>query len=163
MNSFRLDALRATNEKRPGGNRGATEDVTNGLAAVRNWNVQAPFRIAAGSKQAELCLMPSQHETVVRARAVRGRLLAVARACAELGVPLPERAKLAEAIGCTPRQIARYMALLIADGVVERRTWKWRMADMSDFPPPLTQPTATCVAWSGCPLMATGCSPRRRG
>lgn len=70
----------------------------------------------------------SQHIIVARAREARERLLAVAEACTELGVPLPERAKLAEAIGCTPRQMARHLAALIDQGVVERRTWKWRMA-----------------------------------
>ena len=49
--------------------------------------------------------------------------------------------------------MARYMALLIADGVVERHAWKWRMADMSDFPLPSPSRAATCVGMERMPAL----------
>lgn len=58
------------------------------------------------------------------AAGLRARLLTIAEVCAEFGVPLPMRAKLAKAIGASQRQIDRYMERLLADGVVARRTHK---------------------------------------
>lgn len=67
----------------------------------------------------------SSQQSEIRAQALRARLATLAEVCAELGVPLPLRKQLAPAIGCTPRQIDRYMAVLIAEGVLAPRTGKF--------------------------------------
>ena len=48
----------------------------------------------------------------------RERLLAVMRVCHRLGQPLPPRTRLAPLVGCTTRQIHRYVERLKAEGVV---------------------------------------------
>lgn len=63
--------------------------------------------------------MPSQHETVARARALRGRLLAIAEACASAGIPLPMRRDLARLTGATRRQIDRHISYLRDIGRIE--------------------------------------------
>jgi hypothetical protein len=69
----------------------------------------------------------SSQQSEIRARALRARLSTLAEVCAELGVALPPRKLLAPALGATVRQMDRYLAILIAEGAVQRRTWKWRM------------------------------------
>jgi DNA-binding FadR family transcriptional regulator len=51
----------------------------------------------------------------------RERLLAVMRVCHRLGQPLPPRTRLAPLVGCTTRQIHRYVERLKAEGVVTLR------------------------------------------
>lgn len=63
--------------------------------------------------------MPSQTETVARARALRGRLLAIAEACASAGIPLPMRRDLARLTGATRRQIDRHISYLRDIGRIE--------------------------------------------
>ena len=67
--------------------------------------------------------MPSQAETVSRARAVRGRLLAIAEASYAAGIPLPMRDELARITGATRRQIDRHISYLRDVGriTIERR------------------------------------------
>ena len=71
----------------------------------------------------------SSQQSELRARALRARLSTLAEVCAELGVHLPPRKLLAPAIGCTLRQMDRYLAILIAEGAVAPRTYKnaWRV------------------------------------
>ena len=66
----------------------------------------------------------SSQASEIRARALRARLSTLAEVCAELEVPLPLRKQLAPALGATLRQMDRYMAVLIAEGVLAPRTGK---------------------------------------
>jgi hypothetical protein len=67
----------------------------------------------------------SSQASETRARALRARLSTLAEICAELGVHLPPRKLLAPALGATDRQIARYCAALLAEGVLRHRTHKY--------------------------------------
>ena len=51
-------------------------------------------------------------------QANRERLLAVMRVCHRLRQPLPPRTRLAPLVGCTSRQLHRYVERLKAEGVV---------------------------------------------
>jgi hypothetical protein len=55
---------------------------------------------------------------------MRARLSSLAEVCAELGVHLPPRKLLARALGATLRQMDRYCAALLAEGVLRHRTHK---------------------------------------
>ena len=66
----------------------------------------------------------SSQASEIRAQAMRARLSTLAEVCAELGVHLPPRKLLAPALGATDRQIARYCAALLAEGVLQHRTHK---------------------------------------
>ena len=50
--------------------------------------------------------------------ALRQRLLAVMRVCHRLRQPLPPRTRLAPLVGCTSRQLHRYIERLRAEGLV---------------------------------------------
>ena len=65
--------------------------------------------------KAELC--PMQHPPHP-SQANRERLLAVMRVCHRLRQPLPPRTRLAPLVGCTSRQLHRYVERLKAEGVV---------------------------------------------
>jgi hypothetical protein len=66
----------------------------------------------------------SSQASEIRARQLRARLSTLVEVCREFGVPIPLRKQLAPALGATDRQIARYLSILIDQGVVERRTHK---------------------------------------
>ena len=74
------------------------------------------FCIPSAATQ-EVCLMNSPQSSLAN----RERLLAVMRVCHRLGQPLPPRTRLAPLVGCTTRQIHRYVERLKAEGVVTLR------------------------------------------
>lgn len=122
MNSFRnaVDSYTHGNAAQVGACGGA-EDVTkrSGDRYV-NWDVAIPFSHRPPHRASgALPAMSSQHETVSRARALRGRLLAIAAACASAGVPLPMRRELARLTGATERQIHRSISYLRDIGRIE--------------------------------------------
>jgi hypothetical protein len=93
-----------------------------GCRAIRD--VDTPFshsRFADARRAVPMSSQASEH----RARALRARLSTLAEVCAELGVPLPLRKQLAPVMGATLRQVDRYMAILIAEGVLAPRTGKY--------------------------------------
>lgn len=59
--------------------------------------------------------MSSQAETN------RARLLAAAKVCCDAGLPLPHRPDLARAVGCTVRQLDRYLPYLRDTGALRTR------------------------------------------
>lgn len=67
--------------------------------------------------------MSLNHPDARAAAALRGRLIAIAAACASAGVPLPVRAELARIVGCRLRQIHRHIPALRDAGAIttERR------------------------------------------
>ena len=97
-----------------GNTKRAVETVTHGLVAdaepaLTNGFSQKPPRQSSGAMP-----MNPPHPS----QANRERLLAVMRVCHRLRQPLPPRTRLAPLVGCTSRQLHRYVERLKAEGVV---------------------------------------------
>ena len=91
---------------------------SGGAARVGDWPGNGAPRFSHKAIQpvkAELC--PMQHPPHP-SQANRERLLAVMRVCHRLRQPLPPRTRLAPLVGCTSRQLHRYVERLKAEGVV---------------------------------------------
>lgn len=107
------------------GTCGGAEDVNlrSGGRDV-NWSLATSFSHRPPHRASGALPAMSSQASEIRARALRARLSTLVEVCAELEVPIPLRKLLAPALGATDRQIARYLSILIDQGVVERRTHK---------------------------------------
>jgi len=100
------------NAERPGGNRADTE-LNHPASGCNYRRLTAPV-LHTECRNARGMPMNPPHPSAAN----RERLLTIMAVCHRLRQPLPPRTRLAPLVGCTSRQLHRYIERLKAEGLV---------------------------------------------
>jgi hypothetical protein len=110
--TFRLNAFQARNRNAPLERGETVTDETRQSGMRSAGAVRALFCIPDAATQ-EVCPM---HHNTPRGEAVRRALLAIVQARAVADLPLPTHRAMAAALGISPGQVTRHLAVLMDGG-----------------------------------------------
>lgn len=121
MSGWRNGWESAINEKRLGGNRGATVTFATSVGAdAKRGTPNALFSHKLRRLTRETCALTIT-QPKARGEAVRAALLAIVRARYAAGLPLPSNAAMGAALGLSASQVSRHMNVLMDQGAFSVR------------------------------------------